>query len=241
MLELFSLSQAIDIAGAAAAFRSIGRVEIRDFLGPGQAEVLRAHLRERADWTLVLNAGDGVYEISRSGFDQLTDDQRAELDRKVIDAGRHGFQYRYESIRVPDDDASRQQGGTVLDQFVQFMSSSEVLRLFSKITGKNDYDFADGQATAYSSDHFLTSHDDDVAGKGRHAAYVLGLTPVWRAEWGGLLMFHGGDGNIEEAFVPAMGALRLFSVPTLHSVSYVTPFAPEPRLSVTGWLRSNSA
>ena len=42
-------------------------------------------------------------------------------------------------------------------------------------------------------------------------------------------MFHGDDGNIEEAFAPAMGALRLFAVPKLHSVSYVTPFAPEPR------------
>jgi SM-20-related protein len=40
--------------------------------------------------------------------------------------------------------------------------------------------------------------------------------------------------------VHAMGALRLFAVPKLHSVSYVTPFAPEPRLSVTGWLRSHT-
>ncbi len=61
-----------------------------------------------------------------------------------------------------------------------------------------------------------------------------------RAEWGGLLMFHGNDGNIEEAFTPAMGALRIFAVPALHSVSYVTPLAPEPRLSITGWLRSSA-
>jgi Rps23 Pro-64 3,4-dihydroxylase Tpa1-like proline 4-hydroxylase len=29
-----------------------------------------------------------------------------------------------------------------------------------------------------------------VAGKNRVAAYVLNLTPRWRVEWGGLLMFH---------------------------------------------------
>jgi SM-20-related protein len=239
MSDEFSISETLDINSIKAAFKAKGRVEIADFLATAQADRLRTSLIERDDWTLVLNAGDQVYEIERRRISEMTKDQLGELERRVIDAGRQGFQYRYEAVRVPDDDTERQRRDSLLDRFVAFMSSQPVLDFLSEIIGNNEVEFADGQATAYSPGHFLTSHDDDVEGKGRHAAYVLGLAPIWRAEWGGLLMFHGDDGNIEEAFVPAMGALRLFAVPKLHSVSYVTPFAPEPRLSVTGWLRSH--
>lgn len=240
MTSDFTLSTAISLPEARATFAQYGRVEILDFLAPGQADTLRNHLLERADWTLVLNAGAGVYEITRDDFAMLTPQQSAELDARVNDAARDGFQYRYESVRVPDQAVEREKRNTLLDRFIIFMSSPEVLELMAQITGADDLSFADGQATAYSSGHFLTGHDDDVSGKERRAAYVFGLAPNWRAEWGGLLMFHGSDGNIEEAFAPAMGALRLFSVPCLHSVSYVTPFAPEPRVSVTGWLRAGS-
>ncbi len=236
---MFSLSPSIDFESVAHAFRLHGRVEILNFIGVGEVELLRNHLLQRSDWTLVLNAEDKIYEIPRDEFRKLGEHQRNELEQKVMNAARHGFQYRYESIRVADDSSARQNNDTVLDRFVEFMSSTPVLDILGRIINRNDVDFADGQATAYSPGHFLTCHDDDVAGKGRLAAYVFGLTPHWRPEWGGLLMFHGADGNISEAFAPAMGALRLFSVPALHSVSYVTPMAPEPRLSITGWLRTH--
>jgi Rps23 Pro-64 3,4-dihydroxylase Tpa1-like proline 4-hydroxylase len=66
---------------------------------------------------------------------------------------------------------------------------------------------------------------------------VLGLTPGWRAEWGGLLMFHERGGDIERALMPRFNVLNVFAVPQLHSVSAVAPFAGNDRLSVTGWLR----
>jgi SM-20-related protein len=234
----FQLNDRLDVPALAANFHAHGRMEIRNFLSLGDAERLRDHLLERQDWKLVLNAGDQVYEMPRTALAQLGPEQRAELERRVTAAARHGFHYRYESIRVSDADAERRDGEPLLESFVIFMSSEPVLSLIRSITGDQNVCFADGQATAYSSGHFLTRHDDDVDGKHRRAAYVFGLQPDWRAEWGGLLMFHRPDGNIEEAFTPAMGALRLFKVPSPHSVSYVTPFAPEPRLSVTGWFRT---
>jgi len=235
--EAFSVNPLINEGALRDLFERSGRIEIRDFLAAGQAERLRRHLTDRRDWRLVLNAGSGVYEIPRDAFASLSADQKRELDERVIHAARAGFHYRYESIRVPDEDSARERGGSLLESFVRFLSSEPVLELVRTITGAGDIGFADGQATAYSSGHFLTRHDDDAKGKGRRAAFVFGLQPGWSADWGGLLMFHGEDGNIEEAFTPAMGALRLFRVPAPHSVSYVTPFAPEPRLSVTGWFR----
>lgn len=230
----YRLSDDIDWDALRQQFARRGRVEIGDLLADGQAEALRAHLLARQDWKLVMNAGDKVYELTREAHAMLGQGQRRDLDRLIVEAGRNGFQYRYESIRAPD-------GGSDADpitRFIAFLSSPATLGRLNHIVGNAAATFADGQATSYGEGHFLTCHDDDVAGKRRQAAYVYSLTPAWRAEWGGLLMFHGPDGNVEEAFAPQMGALRLFSVPQRHSVSYVTPFAPETRLSITGWLRS---
>ena len=237
---VFALAPRPDLAALREAFAATGRIEIPDLLAPAQAESLRNRLVARDDWLLGLNAGERVYEIPPAGARAMTAEQWRELDTMVANAARRGFQYRYESIRVSDDPDARDPVDP-LAGFVSFMSSRPVLDLIADITGIDDLEFADGQATAYRSGHFLTRHDDDVAGKRRRAAYVFGLSPDWRAEWGGLLMFHRTDGNIAEAFSPAMGALRLFAVPVTHSVSYVTPFAPEPRLSVTGWLRAGAA
>ena len=231
----FTVLPDLDVAALQAAFHRTGRVEIGKFITPAAALALRAHLQARDDWRLVLNAGTAVYEVPRSGVARFTEAQRRELDARVAAAARDGFQYRYETIRVPD--ASEDRGATMLDAFVDFMGSAPVIALVRAILGHDRVAFADGQATAYSPGDFLTRHDDDVAGKHRHAAYVLGLTPDWRAEWGGLLLFHRSDGNIDEGFAPTLGALRLFAVPAMHSVSYVTPSAAEPRLSVTGWFR----
>lgn len=231
----FRLADRIDWDALRAHFRHQRRLEIPDVLADGQAEILRTHLCSRKDWKLVLNAGDKVYELSREAVANLSTAQRRDLDQHVVHAGRTGFQYRYESIRAPDGGSAG--GDDLVSRFVAFLSSTPVIDRLNYVLG-GSASFADGQATSYGKGHFLTCHDDDVAGKNRQAAYVFSLTPAWRPEWGGLLMFHDDKGNIEQGFAPQMGALRLFSVPQRHSVSYITPFAPEPRLSITGWLRS---
>ncbi|HEX8213953.1 MAG TPA: 2OG-Fe(II) oxygenase family protein, partial [Allosphingosinicella sp.] len=220
------------------AFASTGRVQLSPFLKEQCAEALLDHVRGRSDWHLVLNAGAKVFEIDRAGQAAMEAGQRERMEMMVAAAARSGFQYRFESVRVPDEEAARSERGSLLDRFASFMSSEPVLDLLRAITLAQDISFADAQATSYSPGHFLTTHDDAVEGKQRRAAYVLGLTREWRAEWGGLLMFHDPAGDIEQAYLPRMNVLNLFTVPALHSVSLVAPFAAEPRYSVTGWLRA---
>lgn len=236
----FSICKSVDPVLLRSRFEQAGRVQIRPFLEPDCAARLRSHLEERQDWRLVINGGERVFEIDRAGQATLTAAQREELERRVAAAARAGFQFRFESVRVADDEASRRARASLLDEFALFMSSEPVLRLLRAVTGAPDIGFADAQATCYGTGHFLTAHDDDVAGKGRRVAYVLGLTQGWRADWGGLLLFHRPDGDIEEAWLPRMNALSLFAVPQAHSVSLVAPFAATARYSVTGWLRVSS-
>jgi Rps23 Pro-64 3,4-dihydroxylase Tpa1-like proline 4-hydroxylase len=112
-----------------------------------------------------------------------------------------------------------------------------MLDMLRTVTGYHELAFTDGHATSYGPGDFLTGHDDDVPGKDRLAAYVFGVTPAWRPEWGGLLLFHGPDDSTVSGNVPRFNTLDLFSVPQRHSVSIVTPSATRRRYAVTGWLR----
>lgn len=233
----FRLNPALDGDALAEEFARTGRLHIRDFLIDDDAAALAASLRQRDDWLLVVNQDDKTFELDRSVQAEMTAEQAGALEQAAFAGARYGFQFRYESIRVPDAEAERAAADDPLTRFASFLSSDPVVALLRRITGKPGVDFADAQATAYGPGHFLTAHDDDVAGKRRHAAYVYNLTPQWRADWGGLLMFHGPDGHVDKALVPSFNALNIFAVPQPHSVSLVAPFAANRRYSITGWLR----
>lgn len=237
----FALNPLLDPDALARGFAKRRRIHIADFLAAEGANRLFQHLRQRADWRLVINQGDKIFELDRAAQAALTPAKAAELDAAVHKAARLGFQFRFETIRVPDADPDRLAAGSLLDEFARFLSSSAVIHFLRTVTGQDSIQFADAQATAYGPHHFLTAHDDNVAGKNRLAAYVYNLTTDWRADWGGLLMFHRSDGHTEEAFTPRFNALNLFAVPQQHSVSYVAPFVPHRRYAVTGWLRSSAA
>lgn len=226
-----------DVAELAARFAAARRVQVTELLANDGAEWLFDHLRARADWRQVLNSGDKLFELDRSTRAEMTPAQHAALDDAVHAGARAGFQYRYETIRVSDDADDRAASSDPLARFAEWMSGGEVREFLRRVTGAPHIDFADAQATAYAPGDFLTAHDDDVAGKHRHAAYVFGLSPDWRAEWGGLLLFHR-DGHAVEGLVPSFNTLNLFAVPQLHSVSQVTRAAPMRRYSITGWLRT---
>ena len=232
----YRLNPALDPALLRRRFTEAGRLHIPEFLAAEDAERLYLFLRTSEAWRLIVNQQDKLFELDRAAQAALTPDAHDALHKAAHAAARYDFQYIYESIRVADAEAER--GDGELDRFASFMSSPPVVDLLRRVTGCADIAFADAQATAYGLGHFLTAHDDEVAGKHRRAAYVFNLTPRWRIDWGGLLAFHRADGHVAEAFTPSFNALNLFSVPQPHSVTIVAPFAASRRYAVTGWLRS---
>lgn len=237
----FALNHDLDAGQLARRFADSGRLRIDGFLEGDTAERLHAALRARTDWVQVVNSGDKTFELTRETRAGMAADQLRALDEAVYATARNGFQYRYESIRVPDDAAARAASDDVVAAFAEWMSGGVARDFLRHVTGEAGIDFADAQATAYAPGDFLTGHDDAVAGKNRHAAYVLGLSPDWRLEWGGLLLFHGADGMDAEAFPPRFNCLNIFRVPQLHSVSEVTRAAAWRRYAITGWLRGSPA
>lgn len=236
----FRISEALDPKRLNAEFCQTGHLHIPDFLEPSDAEQLLDFLKSSELWKLVLNSDEKLFEFSRQTQSELTREQRQQLDEAVYAKARYGFQYRYETIRVPDEEAQRIARATILDDFARFLSDDPALSFFQTVVGDPTITFADAQATAYGPNHFLTSHDDGVSGKNRRAAFVMNLSRNWSVDWGGLLIFHEAGNAKAEALIPSFNSINLFAVPQQHSVSMVAPFVPRRRYSVTGWLRSGS-
>lgn len=223
----------------AADYADRGFVRLADLLPDAAAADLTRELLASPDWRLVLNQDDKLFELDRATQAGLGAERLAALDQAVIAQARRGFQYRYETIRLPDGAAARAAIDTRLARLGEALSQEPFLSVIRALTGADDISFADVQATLYGPGHFLSSHTDDVPGKQRRAAYVLGLTPGWRIDWGGLLLLHNrADGAT--ALVPRFNTVSIFRVPQPHSVSPVAPWAAQPRLSITGWLRAGT-
>lgn len=233
----FALDARLDVERMALEFAATGVLSIAPILEPDCAATLHNHLRERQDWSQCIGNRDRIVELGREARAALVPEQKEQLDLAVYAGARQGFQFRYETIRVPDEDAARAASDDVLAAFARWWSSAEPRDVLRRVITTPEIDFADLQATAYSPGDFLTGHTDDVDGKGRVAAYVLNLTPKWQVEWGGLLAFHDDFNRRVTALVPDFNRLNLFRVPQLHSVTEVTRIAPYRRYSLTGWLR----
>jgi SM-20-related protein len=238
---MFQLNPALDRATLTCTFAARRRVQIRDFLAPDSAAELHAHLRSREDWKQVLNSDDKVFDLDRPTRAGMSAEHIGALDDAVYAGARIGFQYRFETIRMPDDDQARAARDDLLTRFARWLSDGEARELLRQVVGQTGIDFVDAQGTAYSPGDFLTSHDDAVEGKGRLAAYVYNLTPQWRPEWGGLLLFHDEHGDIDQGLTPRFNVLNIFAVPQMHSVSIVSRAAPFRRYSITGWLRTRGS
>jgi hypothetical protein len=235
----YRLNPDLDVAALARAFAADRRVRVQELLDREAVIELYRWLIDNDGWWQLVNMPEGIVELDRAERAGMSAEEHAALEERVQEGARFGFQYRYEGLRVPADAGEMGEGDDPLARFAELMSSGPMLDFLRAVTGSAEVAFTDGQATAYGPGDFLTGHDDDVAGKNRIAAYVFGMTPQWRPEWGGLLLFHGQGDSQVSGVVPRFNTLDLFAVPQQHSVSLVTPAAPTRRYAITGWLRSH--
>ena len=222
---------------AREALARTGRLHLPFALSEPDAETLRAAVAG-CDWTLALNTGAQGREFRPEHVAQFDLMQATRLLEFVHAGVQGGFQYLSDSYRVSSlyDQGVTRTG--VLASLYEAFNGPDLISFFRGLTGDPELCYADMQATRYRPGHFLTTHDDVLTQKHRRYAYVLNLTKAWVPDWGGLLLFHGPDGRVEEGYAPAWNALNIFRVGQMHAVSYVAPFAAADRLSITGWLRT---
>ena len=212
-----------------------GRAQVADLLRPDYADHLAASAAN-APFNTVTRRGDGHIDLPAAWLASLEPTQKQALGERVQASATDGFQYLFDNHPIYDLEQTGQ-ADVVWSELVAFLNGEAFLDLMRDLTGEPRIAMADAQLTRFRPAHFLNEHDDRADGKNRYFAYVLGLSPRWRIDWGGLLAFHGDDGNVAEAFTPRFNTLSLLKVPGPHSVTQVALSAGAHRYSVTGWLR----
>ena len=173
--------------------------------------------------TLVIN--DEV--MRRFGEQQV----RGFLTETIKRAGG-GFAFIHRSYALQDE--HQRAPDEPIAAVTEFLQSRAFLDLGAEIVGEA-VDGVRVQASHYRRGDFLTLHDDSHGQDDRIAAFTLGFTRGWRPDWGGQLLFHDANGDVEQGFAPRFNVLTVFKVPRAHSVAPVAAYAGQPRLSLTGW------
>jgi Rps23 Pro-64 3,4-dihydroxylase Tpa1-like proline 4-hydroxylase len=235
MTEDPALNPALDLDGIAAAFRREGRVHVPNVLTDESAARVHHCLEQETDFTLIAKGGAGDTLSLR--VSTLAPQQQAEVMANAYNLARDKFHFLYDAHRMSDDGEPYPDPSHYLSAVTAFLNSAPVLDFARAVTGKTAIAYASAQATRYRPGHFLNQHDDGT-GRNRQVAYVLNMTPNWRLDWGGALLFSDRPGHISEGYPPAFNALNMFAVPQEHLVGFISPFAGAARYSITGWFSS---
>jgi SM-20-related protein len=215
-------------------------VQVPDLFEPTVADTIATVLETAMAWELIYSDSSGKGEaLARAQIDALGPAELAKRLQAVMGRAREGFAYCYFRYPMIGAYLAGRDPGHPIHGVAEFINSDEFLAFGRAVTGEHGVTKADAQATLYRPSHFLNLHDDTGEGE-RRAAYTLGFTRRWRADWGGQLLFHDDAGDIVRGFRPRFNVLTLFKAPQWHSVAPVAAFAGAPRLSVSGWLRDDS-
>lgn len=229
------LNDKLDLIALSNAYRDRKRLQVRDFLSPEGAEKIHQSLLLETPWGFIYYGDDKSEKLPHDVFEKLSPAEKAQIYQKIFATARDSYQYMYYFFPIFRTYEGKGQSDIFLYQVLEFMNSEPVLEFARKLTGIQEINFCDAQATRYIGNCFLHSHKDQSGASTRRAAYVLNLTKKWDPNWGGYLQFFREDLNIDQAFKPDFNVLNVFTVPQPHSVSTVAPYCPGQRLSITGW------
>lgn len=235
---MLALNPGLDRASLAERYAVKRRLQIRNILAPESAERIHA-IVSALPWGLVFQRGKAVVELSPDAIARLRPADAHSLLAEIHTQARGEYQFLYAFHPLLRHYFAPNQPRHALFDVFEFLNSPATLGFVRAITGLPEIRWADAQVTCFRAGHFLKYHTDETPSQRRAAAYVLNLTPRWGRDWGGYLQFFDDKFDIEEGLRPVFNALNIFSIPMDHSVSVVSPYVTEARLSITGWFRED--
>jgi SM-20-related protein len=235
--EPIQFNPSLDVDAAARVFAQRGRVRIADALDASSAARLYACLLADVPWRLTYNEAEKNVFLDPAALSALTDRAQHQLVQSILSRAQERFQYLFRTYPMVSAYVKGENPDLFLHDLFEWLNDSKTLAVMRRITGIDALVKVNAQATLYRPGHFLTQHDDSgYAEQHRRVAYVLYMARGWRAEWGGQLQFLDEQGEVDEVWMPRFNSLGLFVVPAPHVVTYVAPFATQPRYAITGWL-----
>jgi Rps23 Pro-64 3,4-dihydroxylase Tpa1-like proline 4-hydroxylase len=229
------LNNVLDPSQLRREFEQKDRILIRNALDERVAENLLQSLDSDIPWQMAYMENGTPCAFSREKRAGMSDDQWQTIQMKITALGARGFQFCYGHYSVSDRNQEQCRLDAYVNTFRDFLKSDQFFDFARAVTGMPEVCNIEILAARYTGGDFLMMHDDTKKAE-RRAAFVFNLSKDWHPDWGGLTHFLDRDGSVTETYVPTYNSLTIFAVPVLHLVSYVMPFAPRPRYSITGWL-----
>lgn len=209
------------------------RTVIRDILSVDSAQSLANALNKSPafDYAYVKDGQPSL--ISPDDTAAMAPEEQHKMRQEIHRQGSQGAGYLFGSHVI------NHQSEMLFKQASEWLNSEATLNLIRQVSGEDDVSLASVQATKFMPGHFLTRHQDINDRDKRRLTFNLNLTPNWHPDWGGLLQFYQTDGTPRDAWAPDYNSMALFDVNHIQSITYITPLAPVPRLSLSGWFRAS--
>lgn len=219
----------------ADTFAREGVVQIPVFLEPIDAAAAGDLLEGISSWAIVApDEKNETLVITNEAIRKFGDAAVRQFLQSALKRASRGFSFIHLSYPMQDEYA--RDPSPPVHALTELVQSQAFLDFGAGVIGAPRVAGVRAQASNYRPGDFLTLHDDKHGRDTRLAAFTLGFTQGWRPDWGGQLLFHDAEGQIERGFMPGFNVLTLFRVPRPHSVAPVAAYAAAKRLSVTGWL-----
>lgn len=236
------LNPTLDRMDLARRFAVDGRIRIENVLENSIAEKIRRYCATDVPFAYHYHVDGTNVAMPAEQMATMSAAEQQALSKRVMDEAAKGVGFLYCGYAVGRLDASTSNPHLqYLHQVFEYLNGHEMLSFIEEISGLDTLRSADAQYTRFVPGQYLTRHRDDVTNEQRRLAFVFGFSKNWHPDWGGMLQFFADDGTARDAWMPAFNTLSLFDIRHIHSVTYVTPFAREQRLSLTGWFRSAPA
>lgn len=231
----FDIAPGLHMDDLADAFGRAGRLHVPGFLAGDGAQRLHRRMEASPDWQFIFNRGNEHFQITQPNMKAMPPEARRQLMHDIFTEARDRFQMAYDIVNITLKTPEPVTRDPLFLSFHAFLNSPAFLDAIEAMTGIRG-DWCSAMATRYAPGHFCEVHNDSANDGHRLVAFVMNVTPRWRVDWGGVLQFIDGEGNVLAGYTPRFNALNLFRVPQLHAVSLVSPFAGAPRYSVAGWV-----
>ena len=233
------LNPDLDKAALARQFAIDGRLRITDVLENSIAERIRNCCVSDVPYAYHYHVDGTNVAMPAAQMAAMSPAEQQDLSKRVLNEAAKGIGFLYCGYAIGrQDKATSNPNLLFLHEVFDYLNGREMLSFIEEIANHSNLQSADAQYTRFVSGQYLTRHRDDVTNQQRQLAFVFGFSKNWHPDWGGMLQFFEDDGTARDAWMPAFNTMSLFDIRHIHSVTYVTPFAREQRLSLTGWFRS---
>jgi SM-20-related protein len=233
------LNPALDVEKYARLFRERRRVQVPELFAPNVAEELERVLQQLPYRLVCQNDAEQNMLLTRQDLQAMSPDERRKFEMGIRERAARSIGYTYQMYpmilaRLQDWDP-----GHPIHAVTDFFNSPPFLEFARQLISFAGLTKIDVHASQYLAGHYLTTHTDDDATQHGRAAYTIGFSRDWRADWGGLLLFFNDKGDVEQGLLPRFNTLTVFDGMRPHTVTAISAFTPRPRLSFAGWFRDD--